>query len=70
MIGCSLQFASSCRAPPHYCWTPFLAVGLQGYGVNTNAFVPNPALRTPLALSMHEFIGKLMGLSLRSKVRS
>ena len=41
----------------------------KGYKINTNSFVPNPSLSTPLAFSMLEFLGKLMGLSLRTKVR-
>jgi hypothetical protein len=39
----------------------------KGYKVNTNSYVPNPTARSPLALSMFEFVGKLMGLSLRTK---
>jgi hypothetical protein len=39
----------------------------KGYKINTNSYVPNPAHRTPLALSMLEFCGRFMGLSLRSK---
>jgi hypothetical protein len=37
------------------------------YEVNTNAYLPNATLRSPLALSMFEFVGRLMGLSLRTK---
>ena len=39
----------------------------RGDKVNADSFVPNPAHRTPLALSMLEFLGRMLGLSLRSK---
>jgi E3 ubiquitin-protein ligase HERC2 len=39
----------------------------KGYKINTDAYVPNSTLKTPLALSMLEFAGRLMGLSLRTK---
>jgi hypothetical protein len=35
--------------------------------LNADRFVPNPAHRSPLALSMLEFAGRFMGLSLRTK---
>jgi hypothetical protein len=38
-----------------------------GVAINTNAYVPNPAHRSALALSQLEFAGRFMGLSLRTK---
>jgi hypothetical protein len=35
-------------------------------GSNRNHFVPDPSATTPLQLSMFEFLGRLMGLALRS----
>lgn len=34
---------------------------------NTDKFLPNPKHTSPLALEMLEFVGKLMGISLRTK---
>lgn len=39
----------------------------RAFKVNTDAFLPNPAHATPLALSQLEFVGRLMGVSLRTK---
>ncbi len=38
-----------------------------GHRINTAAFLPNPAHASPLALSMFEFVGRLMGMSMRTK---
>ena len=40
---------------------------VKGYRVNTNAYLPNPEHTGARALSMLEFLGKLIGLSLRTK---
>jgi hypothetical protein len=40
---------------------------LKGYKINTSSYVPNPSMVSPLALSMFEFLGRFMGMSLRSK---
>jgi hypothetical protein len=34
---------------------------------NMDAYLPNPAAASPLAMQMFEFVGKLMGVSLRTK---
>ena len=34
---------------------------------NTNKFLPNPRHSSPLAMQMFEFVGKLMGISIRTK---
>ena len=39
----------------------------RGDKVNSDAFIPNPAYQTPLALSMLEFVGRMVGMSLRTK---
>jgi HECT-domain (ubiquitin-transferase) len=39
----------------------------RGDKLNADSFVPNPKHRTPLSLSMLEFVGKFMGMSLRAK---
>lgn len=39
----------------------------RGDKLNSDSFLPNPQHRTPLSLSMLEFCGKLMGMSLRAK---
>ena len=36
-------------------------------GVNTEKYVPNPKASSPQALAMFEFVGRLMGISLRHK---
>lgn len=36
-------------------------------GVNTEKFVPNPRHTTPLTLKMYEFVGKLIGIALRTR---
>ncbi len=36
-------------------------------GVNTEKYVPNPRHTSPLAVSMFEFVGKLIGIVLRHK---
>jgi hypothetical protein len=33
-----------------------------------DAYIPNPAMTTPLALGMFEFLGKLMGMSIRNRM--
>lgn len=40
---------------------------INGLAVNTGSYLPNPAHKTPLATSMLEFLGRFMGLSLRTK---
>lgn len=40
--------------------------GQHAVHVNTEKYVPNPSQTSPLALSMFEFMGRLMGMSLRS----
>lgn len=39
----------------------------KAYKINTNSYLPNSTHRTPLALSMLEFVGRFMGMSLRTK---
>ena len=39
----------------------------RGYGDNQDKFIPNPAMRSSLHLSMWTFIGKLMGVAIRGK---
>ena len=36
-------------------------------GNNTDRFIPNPAQSSPLVLRMFEFVGKLMGIAIRTK---
>jgi len=36
-------------------------------GQNQDRFVPNPDASSPLALQMFEFLGRLMGVAIRSK---
>ena len=36
-------------------------------GSNTDKFLPNPRHSSPLAMRMFEFVGKLMGISVRTK---
>ena len=36
-------------------------------GVNTEKYVPNPRHTSPLALSMFDFVGRLIGIVLRHK---
>eukprot|EP00456_Euglypha_rotunda_P080404 TRINITY_DN77831_c0_g1_i1.p1 TRINITY_DN77831_c0_g1~~TRINITY_DN77831_c0_g1_i1.p1 ORF type:complete len:173 (+),score=25.24 TRINITY_DN77831_c0_g1_i1:89-607(+) len=37
-----------------------------GVGVNREKFVPSPSATKPLHLSLYEFLGKLMGLAMRT----
>jgi hypothetical protein len=38
-----------------------------GYGDNRDAFLPNPAATSPREIQMFEFLGKLMGIAIRTK---
>jgi hypothetical protein len=42
--------------------------GQHSVHLNMDKFIPNPQHLTPLALQMMEFVGKLMGMSLRAKL--
>jgi E3 ubiquitin-protein ligase HERC2 len=39
----------------------------RGDKLNSDSYIPNPSLRTPLAISMFEFAGRLIGISVRSQ---
>jgi hypothetical protein len=51
---------------PPTCVDP-LVVYRRQKGKNMGSYIPNPRHVSPLAISMFEFVGKLMGLSLRYK---
>jgi hypothetical protein len=38
-----------------------------GCGENRDSYLPNPAATSPRAIQMFEFLGKLMGIALRTK---
>jgi hypothetical protein len=42
--------------------------GQHSVHINMEKYIPNPRHTSPLALQMYEFIGKLMGMSLRTKL--
>lgn len=41
--------------------------GRSEMGTNRDVFIPNPKSNTPVCIEMYEFLGKLMGLSIRTK---
>jgi len=40
--------------------------GRAGVGMNREKWIPNPSTKTPLHLAMYEFLGKFMGLAMRT----
>jgi hypothetical protein len=49
----------------HFSLLTLCPNGVHAVHMNTEKYVPNPAMVSPLALQMFEFMGKLMGMSLR-----
>ena len=43
-------------------------IGVREDGINTDKYLPNPKHTSPRTLGMYEFVGKLMGMSLRLKL--
>jgi hypothetical protein len=52
---------------PHFNLLLLCPNGQHETHTNLDKYVPNPAHTTPLALEMFEFVGRLMGMSLRAK---
>ena len=42
--------------------------GVHNLNVNTEKYVPNPCKRSPRALEYFEFVGQMVGISLRVQV--
>jgi hypothetical protein len=61
------EIVGDLHSPEHLSLFTLCPNGVHKINSNMDKYIPNPASRSPLAIQMFEFVGKLMGVSLRTK---